>query len=108
MPPTRRVVGIDLAKNLFHHAVPVAIEVAEHALGRSNATCVQEFSLTAVLPIQKSVALRVPVTNGFRLTFQTAGSCLESCVCLCRYGLLAKRTFSAVMGKSWMRTPTAS
>ena len=25
-----------------------------------------------------------------------------------RYGLLATSTFSAVMGKSWMRTPTAS
>jgi hypothetical protein len=48
MPPTPRVVGIDLAKHLVHHAVPVAIEVAGHALGGSHATCAQEFNLTAV------------------------------------------------------------
>ncbi len=49
MPPTPRVVGIDLAKHLVHHAVPVAIEVAGHALGGSHATCAQEFNLTTPL-----------------------------------------------------------
>ena len=52
MPPTPRVVGIDLAKHLVHHAVPVAIEVAGHALGGSHATCAQEFNLTSPLPGQ--------------------------------------------------------
>src|SRR5207244_6867116 len=49
MPPTRRVVGIDLAKHLVHSMVPVAIAVAGHALGGSHATCAQECSLTTII-----------------------------------------------------------
>ena len=42
MPPTRRVVGINLAQHLVHSMVPVAIAVAGHTLDGSHATCAQE------------------------------------------------------------------
>jgi len=49
MPPTRRVVGIDLAQHLVHSMVPVAIAVAGHALDGSHATCAQEGSVPTPL-----------------------------------------------------------